>query len=176
MKKNGDINNNPIMLIFLSLIFLATGIVCLVMLTTDFNGILLLIGCLFTPVGLVLLVNGFYRAVKLSQYKKLLNDPNAYETQAKFITSKVSSYKSQTVSTSGATLPTSVSIYKKIIYSYTDENGDEQTVKSLLSYTINQIEYLQGKEVFKVKCKGKLSAITEQLPDPKKDFSIKDVK
>ena len=69
-------------------------------------------------------------------------------------------------------VPTSLNVYKKIIYTYTDENKIQQTCKSVLSYTSNQVQHLQNKGTFKIKCKGNLSAIIEELPAQNKNFNI----
>ena len=172
MKKNGDANNNPALIIALGLLFAIGGIGCLALLTKGYSVVLLSVGVILTPIGILLFVFGILRAKKLKEYKNLLNDPNAHATDAKFIKAKMSSYTTKSVGVNGINVPTSVNVYNKIYYSYTDENGVAQTVKSTLSYTRNQVEYLQNKGEFKIKCKGNVSAIIEELPEQNKNFNI----
>ncbi|MBQ8615368.1 MAG: hypothetical protein IJ415_02260 [Clostridia bacterium] len=172
MKKNGDANNNPVLVIVLGLIFAIGGIACLAMLTKGFSGMLLTIGLILTPIGILFIVYGIMRAKKVKAYKTLLNNPNAHITEARFVKATMSSYTSKSFGVGGISVPTSVNVYKKIHYSYTDENGMAQTGKSVLSYTPNQVEYLQNKGMFKIKCKGKLSAIVEEIPAQNANFNI----
>lgn len=172
MKNNGDANNNPVAMIVLGALFTIGGIVCLIMLTSAFNPLLALVGVILPICGLIFLVFGILRAKTLKKYKELYNDPNAYVTDAKFIKATVSSYKSRSVEVGGIDVPTSINIYKKITYSYVDENGVAQTVKSAWSYTPNQADFLQNKGTFKIKCKGSLSAIIEEVPEQNKRFNV----
>lgn len=172
MKKNGDANNNPVLIIVFSLIFVIGGIACLAMLTKEFDGLLLAVGLILTPIGICLLVFGVMRTKKLKAYKRLLNNPNAYITEGKFLKAKFAGYSQKSVGLNGMNIPTSINVYKKVIYTYTDEKGLVQTGKSILSYTPNQVEYLQNKGTFKVKCEGNVSCIIEEIPTQNKDFNI----
>ena len=172
MKKNGDANNNPVLIIVLGLLFLVGGVVSLIILCKGFNGLLLTVGLILTPVGILFIVFGIMRAKKLKAYKELLNNPNAHITDARFLKATFASYTSKSFGVGGISVPTSVNVYKKITYSYTDDNGMVQTGKSVLSYTPNQVEYLQNKGMFKIKCKGKVSAIIEEIPAQNKNFNI----
>ena len=172
MKKNGDANNNPIVMIVLGAIFSVAGIVCLIMLAKEFNPLFALVGAVLAVCGVAFLVFGILRGKTLKAYKNLLNDPNALVTDAQFIKATVSSYKSRSIGVGGIDVPTSINIYKKITYSYVDEKGVKQTVKSVLSYTPNQADFLQNKGTFKIKCKGDFSAIIEELPEQNKRFNV----
>lgn len=172
MKKNGDANNNPVLIIVLSIIFMFGGVASLLLTIKDFSGWLLAIGLILTPVGILLLVFGILRAKMMKKYKELLNDPKAYITDARFVKATFAGYSSKSAGAGRISVVTSVNIYKKIRYSYTDENGMVQTGKSVLSYTPNQVKYLSNKGIFKIKCKGNISAIIEEIPVQNKDFNI----
>lgn len=172
MKKNGDANNNPKLIIVLGLIFAIGGIGCLLILSRGFSGLLLAVGLLLVSFGSLLFVFGILRAKKIKAYKNLLNNPNAFMTEAKFIKATFAGFSSESAGVGRLQVTTSVNVYKKITYSYIDENQVEQTGKSILSYTPNQVEYLQQKGSFKIKCKGNLSCIIEELPAQNKNFNI----
>lgn len=172
MKKNGDANNNPVLIIVLSVLFTIGGVACLASLVNSFDGMLLTIGLILTIVGILLLVFGILRAKKIKAYKVLLNNPNAFITEAKFVKAKFASYTTKSVGAGNINIPTTVNMYKKIIYSYTDEKGMAQTGKSTLSYTPNQVEYLERKGMFRIKCQGNLSCIIEEIPAQNKNFNI----
>ena len=95
-------------------------------------------------------VFGILRALSIKKYKALYNDPNAHVTNAKFVKAKMSSYSSKSVGVGPVNVPTSINVYKKIIYTYTDETGVEHTATSTMSYTPNQVKHLEGWGTFKI--------------------------
>ena len=173
--KNKDANNKPILILVLSAIFILGGFAGLIAaLKNDFENktLLIVVTIILIVVGILFLVYGILRQIALSKNNKLLKDPNAYETTATFVSSKLSSYSSSSVGVGGINLPTSMNVYKKIIYSYTDEQGVQHTVKSTTSYFPNQVEFLKQKGTFKIKCKGKLSVITEEVPETNSRYNL----
>ena len=106
------------------------------------------------------------------KYKALIQDPHAYTTNAQFIKATVSGYTRRSVGVGNVDITTSMNVYKKVHYSYVDEAGVTQTVKSVWSFTPNQVEYLKDKRFFKIKCKGNFSAIVEEVPEQNKHFNV----
>jgi len=172
MKKNGDANNNPILIIVLPIIFILSGCMCLLLTLKSFDALVLLIGCILLLAGIALFIFGIKRSKMLKAYKSILNNPNSHITEATFIKATISSFTSKTVGVNGRSLPTSINVYKKIKYSYTDENGVQQIGKSVLSYTSNQVKFLQNKGKFRIKCCGKISVIIEEIPEQNANFNL----
>ena len=172
MKKSSDINNKPISIIIIGSVITILGSVFGVLGISKSKVVFGIVGLLFLVVGLAVLAFGILKFIKLKKYKELYNDPNAYVTEAKFIKAKMSGYSTKSVGVGSIDIPTSINVYKKIIYSYVDETGVEQTVKSVLTYTPNQVEHLQKMGTFKVKCKGKQSAIMEEVPNENKHYNV----
>lgn len=172
MKKNGDANNNPTLIIVLAVIFILGGLGSCVAVIGNFQAFLLVLGLILLAVGILFMVYGIKRKKTLKAYSELLNDPNAFMTTATFVKAKFASYSSTSVGVGGISLPTSVNVYKKIVYTYVDETGTTQNATSSLSYTPNQVDYLKEKGTFKIKCKGKVSVIIEEIPTQNKNFNL----
>lgn len=172
MKKSSDVNNSPVAILVIGTIFTVGGGLLGAFGFLKSKALIGVLGLGLLAIGLIILAYGILKATKLKKYKALYNDPNAHLTDAKFIKAKLSSYSSKSVGVGNLDIPTSINVYKKIIYSYVDETGVEHTVKSLLSYTPNQVEYLQNLGTFKVKCSGNLSAVVEEVPNENKHFNI----
>lgn len=173
MSKNGDVFNKPWALYTMSGLFLALAIGSLVLFfTKEKNVIFLIIAGVFALVGLIILPIAIVRGIQLKKYKALISDNSAYVTKARFVGSRISNYSSQSIGVGKLNVPVAANVYRKIIYTYYDENGVQHTVKSKLSYFKNQVEYLKNMEEFAIKCKGKLSAIIEPVPENNKDFNF----
>ena len=164
--KNGDANNNPKLIIAIAVVFILGGAVGSVALLKNPEWWLALTITLFI-LGIIFLVFGIKRSKLLKSLEVLKADPLAFETTAKFVNAKLSSYASKSSSVNGVPLSFNANVYKKIIYTYHDKNGVEHTAKSHLSYTQNQVDYLKDKRTYKIKCDGALSIIVEEIPDTK---------
>ena len=173
-RKNRNINDKPIALLFIGLLFTLPGIALIIsyFLVEKFPVLVVVVGGVFAAVGLFILIFSIFRLKAMKKYKELLNDPNAYVTDAKFIRSKFSSMQGSGVSVGLVTAPISGDIYMKVVYSYTDENGQYHEVKSINSFVPKQARFLQEKGTFKIKCKGAVSAIIEEVPDINGLFNI----
>lgn len=173
-KKNRNINDKPGALIAIGLLFLLPGIALIIsyFLVKNFPILVVIVGAVFAAVGLFIFIFGILRTKTMKKYKALLNDPNAYTTDATFIRSRFSSMQGSSVSVGFVTAPISADIYKKIIYSYTDQNGQHHEVKSIMSFVPNQVRYLEQKGTFKIKCDGAVSAVIEELPDISATFNL----
>ena len=176
-----DANNNPVLMGVLGVLFGGFGGLAVYLGATqkmvaedgtDSSKILLLIGAVLLAVGVLLVVFAFVRGKAIKEYKALLNDESAYQTKATFIRKKLSSTTSSSVGVGRVNIPTSVHVFYKVFYSYKDETGAEYTVKSTMSYTREQAEHLESLQTFAIKCKGKVSAIVEELPQTKDLFNI----
>ncbi len=166
--KNKDINNKPALILVFAAIFLIGGIAGLIAAIgskSEDKTLFLVITILLIVIGVVFVVYGSIRAKKITDRKKLLNDPNAFVTEATFIGAKMSSYSSSMTTVAGIPVSGHMSVYKKVIYEYVDENGVKRTAKSNLSYFPKQIEYLKNLNKFKIKCKGNISEIIEEVPE-----------
>lgn len=172
MNKSSDANNKPALILFLGILFLLGGGACAVFGFLKSINVLGIAGLVLLAVGALVFVFGIIRAIKIKKYKALYNDPNARVTDAKFVKAKMSSYSTKSIGVGMIDVPTSINVYKKIIYTYTDENGVEHTVTSLMSYTPNQVRHLESLGTFKIKCAGKDSAIIEDIPDENKHFNL----
>ena len=86
--------------------------------------------------------------------EKLLGDPDAYETIGRYIPKKV---KFTDVVHFGLS-------FEKIFFEYIDENGVHRIAKSVKGFAPEHAEYLKGVGQFKIRCKGKYTAIIEDLP------------
>lgn len=172
MKKNGDANNNPTLILIIAVIFALGGLILIGVNFSQFQAVVLIIGIVLLAAGVCLFVYGIKRSKAMKAYSELLNDPNAFKTTATFVKAVFSSYSSKSVGVNGFNLPTSVNIYKKVCYSYVDENGERHDAKSVLSYTSNQVEFLKQKGTFNIKCKGNVSAIIEEIPVQNGAFNL----
>lgn len=172
--KNNDVNNKPTIILILGSVFTIFGIIAIILfcLQNPVPWLGVAISVILLLLGPILLAVGIMRSKVLKDMTKLLHDPNAHVTTAKFISAKVSSYTSSSFGVGGISVPTSMNVYRKVIYSYNDENGVSHTATSQLSYFNNQIEYLKEKQNFSIKCKGKLSVITEKLPENNERFNL----
>ncbi len=172
---NKDINNKPFLILLIAAVFLICGIGGLVLglrYTIENRRLMLIITILFAAIGVYLFIFGLMRLFTLSAHKKLSDDPNAYQTDATFVSSKFLSYNVNSVGALNVEVPVSANVYKQIVYSYTDEHGNQHTAKSVLSYSLNQVKYLQQKGTFKIKCKGKASVIIEEFPSEEQIFNL----
>lgn len=173
--KNKDINNKPALIFLFAVLFLGGGLAGIIgFWNKDVEDKTFLLGvcAVFVVVGLYLTIYGIIRAVKLSTVKKLKDDPTAFVTDATFIKANFSSYSSSSISSGSVTVPTSINVFMKITYEYVDEMGEKHVVKSTSSYYPKQIEYLQQKGTFKIKCRGKYSEIIEEIPEVNSKFNI----
>ena len=164
--KNNDANNKPWLILLIAIVFVLGGGAAI--LFTPWLEMGSIIGLILCPVGILLFVFGLLRAIQISKVRNLMYDASAIETTANFVKSKVSSYTSTSING----VPTSMNVYRKIIYTYIDENGVSHTVKSTLSYFGNQVDYLKNLGAFRIKCKGKVSVIIEPLPDTNSNYNL----
>ncbi len=173
MRRNDDIFNKPGSLYAISGILFALALVFVVLFfTNDKNMAFLIVAGLFALVGFIFLPIAIVKWKQMKRYKELIKDESAYITKARFVRSKITNYQSRSAGVGKINIPISADVYRKIIYTYYDENGVQHTVKSQLSYFKNQVEYLKNKEEFMIKCRGKVSAIIEPVPENNKDFNF----
>lgn len=173
MKGNGDSNNNPLLMFIFGAIFTLAGLIILPLsIIKSMEVWVTIIAGVLLVAGIIILVAAVLRTIVIKAYNQVLNDQNAFITQAEFVSAKFSNYTSTTVGVGNVEIPTKLNVYKKIIYTYTDEHGEQRTVKSILSYTPNQVEYLQNKGTFKIKCQGNISAIIEELPAMNSRYNV----
>lgn len=173
--KNHDINNKPAFIFVLAAIFFSGGLAGLIIFWNEefeYKIWVMIALAVLMVAGVIFVVYGSLRLVKLTKSKRLKNDPNAFVTDATFIKANFSSYSSSSIGVGGIAIPTSLNVYKKITYEYVDEMGEKHVVKSNLSYFPKQIEYLQRKGTFKIKCCGKYSEIIEELPEVNSTFNL----
>ena len=173
-KKNRNVNDKPAFLLTIGSLFAVIGIALVVayFVVPKFPVLVIVVGAIFSAVGIFIVIFGIFRARAVKKHNELLKDENAYVTEATFIKSKFSSYQGSGVSVGLVTAPITADIYKKIIYSYTDENGVYHEVKSIMSFVPKQAQFLKEKGTFKIKCKGKISAVIEELPDINAHYNI----
>ena len=176
--RNNDTNNKPLAIFVCSALFIFAGIGAIILnFVKNFEGlasvVIFAFCAVFEIVGIIMLVYGIIRTKAIKAMNKVLNDESAYTTTAKFIGSKISGYSKTDVKVANVEIPTSINVFHKIIYSYVDENGVERTVRSVLTYFPQQAKYLKEKGEFAIKCKGKVSAIIEELPEVSGRYNIK---
>ncbi len=163
---NGDSNNNPAFILVISVILLLGGSFSLVItFVKEFNLLVLMVGCVLAVCGACLVVFGIVRIFQISAYKKVMDNVHAHVTNARFESANFSSYSASSYGRYRRRKLAHLSVYSKIKYSYFDENGVFRKVNSTLSYSHNQVEYLQQKGNFKIKCNGKTSVIIEPIPE-----------
>ena len=176
-----DATNNPILLGFLGALFaIMGGIALFIGLTQEVTGedggdssmMVVLIGALFFAVGVGFICFAFIRAKTIKEYNALLEDLGAYNTKANFIKKRIYSSSSTSVGVGRIDIPTSVHVFYKVYYSYRDEVGVNHEVKSTMTYTREQAEYLESLGTFAIKCKGKQSVIIEEMPQTRDLFNI----
>ena len=120
-----------------------------------------IMGSAFAAVGILFVILALINFKGIREYKKLLADPSMYQTKATYIKKRI--YGSST---------TSGDVFYRVYYSYRDEIGVEHTVQSVMSYTKEQAEHLESIRTFTIRCKGKLSAIIEEIPQARDLFNI----
>ena len=118
MKKSSDANNTPGLILFLGVLFILGGGAACVFGFLKSIKVLGIVGLVLFAVGVLVFVFGILRALSIKKYKALYNDPNAHVTNAKFVKAKMSSYSSKSVGVGPVSVPTSINVYKKIIYTY----------------------------------------------------------
>jgi len=176
MGKNGDVNNKPVLMFIIAIFLIGAGFIFFFIPefgATDEAGNpapdwLRWLCILFWVCGALIFGAAIYKTIRIVKYKKLLNDSTAYITVGRFISAKMTGGDM----TSFGGLPVSANIYKTLKYSYVDEHGVPHIVKSVYSFTPNQIAFLQNKSEFQIKCRGGVSAIIEPIPDANKLFNI----
>ena len=172
MKYSKKAGKDNIILLIVGIIFAIAGISFLIALATGASINCLWFGLGFFAAGALLSAFAISQIVLVNKCKKLYNDPNAFVADAKFVKSVLVGYSTRSVGVAGIDVPTSINVYKKIVYEYTDETGTQQKVKSPLKYVPAQAKFLEEKGTFKIKCKGKLSVIIEDLPDEKARYNV----
>ena len=140
------------------------------------------LGSIFLVVGVIILCWAIYRTILIVKYNKLLKDTTVYITEATYMGSKLAGGTITQVGghpmSEGGTIaslgdvPLKASVYKKIKYTYRDEKGVTHNVISINSFTPNQVSFLEQKQTFKIKCKGNMSAIIEELPEMNPMYNV----
>lgn len=164
--KNNDANNKPWLILLIATIFILGGGAAIFF--TPWLGMGSIIGLILCPIGILMFGFGILRTIQISRVNNLIYDASSIETTATFVSSKVSSYTSTSING----VPTSMNVYRKIIYTYIDEGGISHTVKSTFSYFNNQVEYLKNMGTFRIKCRGKVSVIIEPIPDTNSNYNL----
>ena len=157
-----DANNNPLLMFIISIIFIIGGgmglFVFIVNGITAGAALFVAVSAMLTGIGILLFGFSIYRTILISQYKKLINDVSAHITQATYIGKKVSG---GSVTDAGG-IPVSAHVFYTLEYTYMDEHGHSRRVKSVMSYTREQANFLEEKGKFMIKCKGSISVILEE--------------
>ena len=152
-------NDKPwLIFLFASVFFWIGGLFFWIIIKTGnifYNLMPLAISVILTAVGALLYVIWIYRTILISLHNRLLFNPDAFETTATFIAVKNNGYTA---------VNSHVTYFETVIYDYEDENGVHRVVKSILSLLPEQADYLKQKGTFKIRCKGKISAIIEDIP------------
>ena len=148
-----DANNYPLIVVLFGVVF--SGLGALVLFLVKELSIPFIIGVLFVACGILFFVVGVVRLILLIRYKCLYKNPKSFETTAKFVKSKSTSY----LKVYGG----DTNFFEKVYYTYIDEKGIDRKGKSFFSYDSDQIEYLMDKKEFKIKCIGKRSVITDPM-------------
>lgn len=141
-----------------TIFFWLGGLFCYVIINQGdilYNLLPLAISAILTVVGALFYVTWIYRTILISLHNRLLFNPDAFETTATFIAVKNNGYTA---------VNGHVTYFETVIYDYEDENGVHRVVKSILSLLPEQADYLKEKGTFKIRCKGKISAIIEDIP------------
>ena len=172
MKGARGAESSTILLLVAGVLFIAGGVFSVVAYAKGASDIMIWVAVGCFALAALCLTFGILRLVKVNKCKALIEDPNAYTTEAKFIKSVMVSYSTRSVGVGNIDVPTSINVYKKVVYEYADENGNYQKVKSVFKYFPKQVDFLKEKGTFKIKCKGKLSAIMEEMPDDNSRFNI----
>lgn len=168
-----DINNRPVALYILMSFFMAIGVVFTVMyFTADKNMIFLIVAGVFYLIGFAILPYAIHRQKKMKEYRSILKDETAFITTARFVDSRFSSFQRKTFVGIKHNYTIGFTVFRRIVYSYVDENGVEHTGKSQITYVKNQVEYLKDKGEFAIKCKGDKSVIIEPVPENTKNFNM----
>ena len=158
MKIGVNVHDHPVAFTVLSLILCVGGIFAIFYMFTPegiFDFRVFLIAMVLITFGFLCLFMNFRRLVALAIHERLLYDLTAYETKAKLIHSSV---------TYTITNPEGIT-FEAITYAYRDENGIYREVVSIKGIDYGSIQYLRQKEDgFKIRCKGKYSAIIEEIP------------
>ena len=126
-----------------------------------------IMGSAFAAIGILFVILALINFKGIREYKKLLADPSMYQTKATYIKKRI--YGSSTTSVD---VSDSADVFYKVYYSYRDEVGVEHTVQSVMSYTKEQAEHLKSIKTFTIRCKGKRSAIIEEMPQARDLFNI----
>ncbi len=173
MKKNGDANNNPIFMFIIAVVFIGGGLLAMIVKTEEAKPVwLTIVGVVLLVAGVAIFAWAIYRAIVISKYNKLLKDTTAYMTEATFAGSKFAGGSMTSVGAGGIAVPVKASVYKKVKYTYKDETGAMHTATSINSFTPNQVSFLEQKGTFKIKCKGSVSAIVEEVPNMNAMYNI----
>ena len=173
--RNKDTNNNPFLVFMIGILFAGIGgVVIWLNIAKKMMIPVLLIGGLMAFCGTVFIIFAIKRSFEIGAYKRVLKDVHAHVTEAKFLSAKTTGATSTRVGGNMARHTVSKSVFKTVYYSYFDENGHFHEVKSALSYVPKQVNYLQQKGTFKIKCRGKVSVIIEELPKTNEKFNLDD--
>ena len=154
-----NVNDKPWLIFLVATIFFwIGGLFCWIII--DRGNILyslapLAISAILTAVGGIFYVFWAYRTILIYLHNRLLFNPDSFETTATYSSSKVSGYTS--VNGNSA-------VFETMSYEYTDEKGIIRVVKSIMSLTPEQVDYLKQKQTFRIRCKGRISAIIEDIP------------
>lgn len=168
-----DVNNKPAVLYLMMSLFIAFGIVLTVMyFVYGQNLIFLIVAGVLYAVGLAILPYAIHRTKKMREYRSLLKDQTAFITTARFEDAKFSSLQRKTFVGIKHNYTIGATVFRRIIYSYVDENGVPHKGKSQITYVKDQVEYLKQKGEFAIKCKGAKSVIIEPVPENTKNYSM----
>ena len=152
-------NDKPALLFLFASAFFWFGILFIWVLINEgdilYNLIPFAISAIITLAGFFFYLVWIYRTILISLHNKLLFNPDSFTTTARFIS---------TIESSHTAVNDRVTIFETVTYEYDDENGVHREVKSILSLLPEQAEYLKQKQTFKIRCKGKISAIIEDIP------------
>ena len=163
--KNGDANNNPLLVMILGIVFLlgGGGLTAFAILQNKYAFLGAAIP--FILIGIFFIVFSILRSKIMKKAKLLEADGNAFIAKAKFVKATFSGYTAKQSSIGGVPISGDLKVYKKIHYTYVDQNGVAQKGKSIFSYTDNQVRYLKSLGEFDIKCDGKFSVIIQEIPD-----------
>ena len=166
-RKLKDANNNPVFIVAIGVLFLVAGIAVAALGASETW--VLVVGILLAVCGAIFVPYGIYRGILIKKVNSLKNDPEAFKTEATFVKAVFSgaTSKSTSIRTGNVNVPTSykLMIFKKIVYTYKDQNGMTYKAKSAFSFAPNQAKFLEEKKTFAILCKGKVSLIVEEVPE-----------
>lgn len=158
-KPTTNVNDKPwIIFLIATIFFWIGGLFCWIVIERGYilyNIMPLAISSILTVVGGILYVFWAHRIILIYLHNRLLFNPDSFETTATYSSSKISGYTS---------VNGNAAVFETMTYEYTDEKGVIRVVKSIMSLTPEQVDYLKQKETFKIRCKGKISAIIEDIP------------